>query len=45
VYAAEKEKYFQKAWSGKEFKNFKWAAQHGDSKVYPVAAAAAQAKA
>ncbi len=36
VYAAEKEKYFQKAWSGKEFKNFKWADQHGDGKVYSM---------
>ncbi len=34
VYAAEKQKYFQKAWSGREFKNFKWADQHGDGKVY-----------
>lgn len=33
-YEKEKEKYFQKSWSGSQFKNLKWADQHGDGKVY-----------
>lgn len=33
-YRSEKDKYFQKAWSGGEFKNLKWADQHGDGKNY-----------
>lgn len=33
-YAAEKDKYFQRAWSGEQFKNLKWADQHGDGKNF-----------
>jgi NADH dehydrogenase (ubiquinone) flavoprotein 1 len=33
-YALEKDKYFQKAWSGQDFKNHDWAKQHGDNLVY-----------
>eukprot|EP00903_Cladosiphon_okamuranus_P014797 g13707.t1 len=34
VYQAEKDKYFQEAWSGEPFKNQAWVDQHGDGKAY-----------
>lgn len=33
-YQGEKEKYFQKAWSGAPFGNKDWADQHGDGRAY-----------
>jgi NADH dehydrogenase (ubiquinone) flavoprotein 1 len=33
-YQLEKEKYFQKSWSGEPFKNDQWTKQHGDGKTY-----------
>jgi NADH dehydrogenase (ubiquinone) flavoprotein 1 len=33
-YQQEKEKYFQKAWSGGKFANVDWAKQHGDGKIF-----------
>lgn len=33
-YQAEKDKYFQGAWSGEQFRNLKWADQHGDGRTY-----------
>ena len=38
-YHAEKDKYFQKSWSGKAFTNDKWAVQHGDGRIYRSAVA------
>lgn len=34
VYQANKQQYFQHSWSGQQFKNLKWADQHGDGKNY-----------
>jgi hypothetical protein len=34
VYQQQKDQYFQHAWSGEQFKNLKWADQHGDGKNY-----------
>lgn len=33
-YQLEKEKYFQRSWSGKPFNNLDWATKHGDGKIY-----------
>jgi len=33
-YQQDKERYFQKAWSGKDFQNLQWADQFGDGKNY-----------
>jgi hypothetical protein len=34
VYQANKDQYFQRAWSGEQFRNLKWADQHGDGRNY-----------
>lgn len=33
-FRAERDKYFQKSWSGKPFANKEWAEKHGDGKIY-----------
>ena len=34
AYHQDKERYFQRAWSGEQFRNLQWADQHGDGKNY-----------
>jgi hypothetical protein len=34
VYHQHKDRYFQRAWSGEQFRNLQWADQHGDGKNY-----------
>jgi NADH dehydrogenase (ubiquinone) flavoprotein 1 len=35
-FQAEKEKYFQRAWSGEQFQNHVWTKLHGDGKTVEV---------
>jgi hypothetical protein len=35
-YQLEKDKYFQASWSGEQFRNLKWADQHGDGRTYAM---------
>lgn len=35
-FLAEREKYFQRAWSGQPFQNDAWAKQYGDNKTFSV---------